>query len=252
MPAYISHTIMAREVYKRINNKYVNEEYMITFSLGGDLTKYSKCRRDSHNKLLDEFIYNMCMYMRRKNLTNDGECLGVLYGHICHYIMDTRVHPLVRKIDKCCEKNKHNHTMIELYYDNYLSKKYCDVTLDRHDNKALFKGKMNEKVCNMLNDTYKKTYDCEKISKYYRFNLWLYKKIRLLYKIFTFNFLKKISGMNSFLNRNKDIDLINEDNRVEYNNYENELNTNSLNELFNICVDDAVKYIKKVNNYLYK
>ena len=109
MPAYISHTIMAREVYKRINNKYVNEEYMITFSLGGDLTKYSKCRRDSHNKLLDEFIYNMCMYMRRKNLTYDGECLGVLYGHICHYIMDTRVHPLVRKIDKCCEKNKHNH-----------------------------------------------------------------------------------------------------------------------------------------------
>ena len=58
--------------------------------------------------------------------------------------------------------------------------------------------------------------------------------------------------MNSFLNRNKDIDLINEDNRVEYNDYENKTNSNSLNELFNICVDDAVKYIRKVNNYLYK
>ena len=58
--------------------------------------------------------------------------------------------------------------------------------------------------------------------------------------------------MSSFLNRNKDIDLINEDNRVEYNDYENKTNSNSLNELFNICVDDAVKYIKKVNNYLYK
>ena len=32
MPAYVSHTIMAREVYKKIDNKNVNLDYMVTFS----------------------------------------------------------------------------------------------------------------------------------------------------------------------------------------------------------------------------
>ena len=37
MPAYVSHTIMARDVYKNLNNKKVSLDYMITYSLGGDL-----------------------------------------------------------------------------------------------------------------------------------------------------------------------------------------------------------------------
>ena len=57
MPAYISHTLMARDVYNKLDND-VNLNYMITFSLGGDLCKYSKCRKDSHNIKQKEFIYS--------------------------------------------------------------------------------------------------------------------------------------------------------------------------------------------------
>ena len=97
MPAYVRHTIMAREVYKKIDNKNVNLDYMVTFSLGGDLCKYAKCRKDSHKIKQDEFLYNMCDYLTKNNLTKDSECLGVLYGHVCHYIMDKTIHPLVYK-----------------------------------------------------------------------------------------------------------------------------------------------------------
>ncbi len=238
MPAYISHTIMARDVYNKIDNKNVNRDYMITFSLGGDLCKYSKCRKDSHNKLLDEFIYNMCDYMKENNLTHDKDCLGVLYGHICHVVMDKTIHPLVYSMVKICAKNKKNHSMIELYYDNYLSNKYYNVRLNKHNNKELFKGRINKKIKRLLNETYERTYKCNNISFYYKFNIILYKSIKLLYLLLPFNLLKKIVGMNKFLNNNKNIDLLN-------------TRDMKLDELYNKSVEDALIYINKINEYLY-
>ena len=100
MPGYVSHTIMARDVYQKIENDKVNLDYMLTYSLGGDLTKYSKCRKVSHKVSKDEFIYNMCDYMISHNKVDNSDMLGVLYGHICHVIMDDIMHPLIRKVDK--------------------------------------------------------------------------------------------------------------------------------------------------------
>ena len=56
MPAYISHSIMAREVYDKIDNDNVSLDYMLTYSLGGDLARFSKCRRECHKIKTEEFI----------------------------------------------------------------------------------------------------------------------------------------------------------------------------------------------------
>ncbi|MBR4177881.1 MAG: hypothetical protein IKR57_00865 [Bacilli bacterium] len=249
MPAYVSHTIMAKDVYNKLNNKNVNLDYMLTFSLGGDLCKYAKCRYDSHHKLLNEFIYNMCDYMINNNLTSDGECLGVLYGHICHYVMDSEMHPLIRKIDSSCIKDKKNHTMIELYYDNYFSSKKYKVKLNKYDNKKIFKGKMNRKISKMINYVYLETYNTKNVAFYYIFNIWLYKKIKYLYKLFSFNFLKKISGINTFLNNNKQVDLLNSKRKICYRIDGKECNSNA-DFMYKSSVTKAVNYIKKVNLYM--
>ena len=120
MPGFVSHTVMARDVYHRLKNKCANLDYMVTYSLGGDLSKYAKCRYETHHKDMDKFIYNMADYIKENNLINNKDIMGVLYGHICHYVMDSIIHPLVRKVDKSCISNRHNHTLIEVYYDNYL------------------------------------------------------------------------------------------------------------------------------------
>lgn len=250
MPAYVSHTIMARDVYERISNKNVSLDYMITYSLGGDLCKYAKCRRDSHKIKKDEFIYNMCDYIKDNNLTCDSECLGVLYGHICHVIMDDILHPLIRKIDKTCVRNKNNHTLIEGYIDSYLVKYKCNKSIDKYDNKVLFNGRMNEKVSKMIDYVYDKTYNCKNVSRYYKFNIFLYKKIRYLYKIFSVSMLKRISGFNKFINDNKDIDIFNNDSRIYYKDYLGYENNDSVIELYDESIEMAIIYIGYVNKYL--
>ena len=250
MPAYVSHTIMARDVYEKINNKNVNLDYMITFSLGGDLSKYAKCRRDSHRIKKDEFIFNMCDYMKKNKLINDSECLGVLYGHICHMIMDDVMHPLIRKVDKICDDRKRDHTLIEGYIDSYLVKYKYKKTIDKYDNKVLFKGKINKKIKDMIDCVYNETYNTKHVSRYYKFNIFLYKKIKYLYKIFGVNLLKKISGFNKFIKKNKNIDIFNNDNRVCYINYIGFKENENVINLYNESVLLAKLYIDNINKYL--
>lgn len=228
---------MARDVYNKLSNKNVDLNYMLTFSLGGDLCKYSKCRKDSHRIKQDEFIYTMADYLKENNLIDDKECLGVLYGHICHYIMDNEIHPLVRKIDKSCVKNKKNHTLIEGYYDSYFVSNKYKLRVDKYDNNLLFRGKMNKKVSNMVDYAYKETYGVNNVSNYYKLNIWLYKKIKYLYKIVGIKLLKKYSGFNNFIKDNKNIDLF--DNK-------------NIDVLYEKSVKKAVNYINSINKYLKK
>lgn len=250
MPGYVSHTVMARDVYNELNNKNIDLDYMLTFSLGGDLSKYSKCRKDSHNIKQNEFIYNMADYLKENGLINDKECLAVLYAHICHYCMDDVIHPLVKKIDKICVRNKSNHTLIEGCYDNYFVNAKYGIRVDRYDNNQLFKAKLKNKISNMINYAYEKTYNTLNISKYYKFNIWLYKKIKYLYKIFGISLLKKISGFNKFMEENKDIDLFNAKNKIVYRDYCDKECKKNLDELYNESIKIAVKYINKIDRYL--
>ena len=249
MPSYVSHTIMARDVYKKIN-KEVSLEYMLTFSLGADLSKYSKCRYDTHHIKQDEFIYNMADYLVNNNLTNDKECLGVLYGHICHYVMDEVIHPLVRIVDKNCKRNKKNHTLIEGYYDNYLSKKICNKEINKYDNKEILKAKINKKISKMLNYSYQKTYNTSNISKYYKLNIFLYKKIKYLYKLFSLKTLKKISGFNKFISDNKNIDLQNNNRNINYKDSRGNNTHDNLDQVYKKSIEEALSYINKINKYM--
>ena len=131
MPSYVSHIIMARDIYNEIDNHVVSLDSMLLHCLGGDLSKYAKCRYETHHKYQKEFIKNICDYMKENDLVNDKDALGLLYGHICHYIMDETMHPLIKKCSNLCINNKRNHFFIEMYLDSYLVKKngYNDISL---------------------------------------------------------------------------------------------------------------------------
>ena len=235
MPAYVSHTVMANEVYRKLDNHNVSKPYMITFSLGCDLSKYSKCRNDTHKIKQEEFILNIVKYMKENNLTNDKECLGLLYGHICHVVFDETVHPLVYSISKSLIKHKHNHTFIEGHYDYYLASKKLNIQINKLDNKRLFSGKVNKKISQLLDTVYDETYNTKNVSKNYCLNLYIYRGAKILYKLFSLKALKSLSGYNKFLKRNQNINF----------------REDELNKLYDQSVNDAIIYINKINKKLY-
>ena len=250
MPTYVAHTMMARDVYKKLNNKNVSLDYMLTYSLGGDLTNYSKVRYDSHHKNRKEFFENMCEYIKNNKLTNDSEALGLLYGHICHYALDDTAHPLVRKVSKMCKPGKNNHGCIEYYYDMYLTEKACSLPINKYNNKELFKGKPNKKISKILDYAYEKTYGHKHISRYYKLNIFMYKKIRYIYKLFRLNTITKVLGINKFLKLNENLDIFNNNHKIIYKNEKGQEEKDDFDKLYKKSIDKALKDIKDINKLL--
>ena len=250
MPSYISHTIMARDVYNKLNKKNINLEYMLTYSLGGDLTKGAKCRYDSHNKKRDEFFKTICDYIKEKSLENDPEVLGLLYGHICHYALDDLAHPLVRKLAKTCSPNKNNHYFVEDYYDLYLVNKKYKLSFKKYNNKKILKAKVTKNIKNILDYAYEKIYNEKHVSKYYKLNIFLYNKLRYIYLTIGEKLFNKLRGFNKFLEKNKDIDLFNNNHKISFKDINNKEKNDNFDTLYEESIKKALKDIKEINKLL--
>ena len=233
MPSFVSHMVMARDVYDKIDNKNVNIPTFITYSLGGDLCKYAKCRYASHHQDQEKFIYEMANYIKDNDLINDSYAMGVLYGHICHYVMDETVHPLVRSNMKKCLKKKNNHNLIEIVYDNYLVNKRYHISKRKYLKKGKLISKRHEEVNKMIDQVYLNIYDTDNVSKYYGFNIFLYKLLSGIYILFGDKITNLVSGVNFFIKKNNKINLLDE-----------------LDNLYAISVSRACEYIKKINKFL--
>lgn len=245
MPAYVSHSIMAKEVYNKINNDNVSLDYMLTYSLGGDLARFSKCRRECHKIKMEEFIDNMWIYMKDNKLDNDSIYLGVLYGHICHYYMDSVCHPLIRKVDKISTfVGIKNHTLIEGYIDSYLVKNKYGVDIGRFKTRNIFRGKIR-RVYKMIDYVYYKTYGVKYVSFSYFLSIFLYSKIRWLFILFGKKLLIRFSKFDRYMDVNKNLDIVNSKRKIEYNDYLGDECFDSFIELYNKSIDVA---ICRINN----
>lgn len=240
MPAYISHVVMASDVYDKLNNKNVSYEYMLTYSLGGDLARFSKCRRLCHKIKQEEFIDNMWFYIKNNNFTDDSNYLGVLYGHICHYYMDSICHPLIRKVDKISKNvGVRSHTLIEGYIDSYLVNKKYNKDIDKLCTRYIFRGNIR-KIYKMIDYVYIKTYQEKYVSFSYFLSIFLYSKIRLLFMLFGKKMLRRISKFNKFMDENKGLDMVNNDKKIEYNDYLGNRCNNSFMELYDESIRVAI------------
>ena len=253
MPSYVSHTIMARDVYKKLKDDNVDLDYMLTYSLGGDLSKFAKCRYKSHDlKTRDKFFDNLIKYVKDNKLERDPKVKGVIYGHLCHYAFDDLAHPLIRKLCKVCDYNKNNHGLLEVYYDIYLVNKKCKLPLSKYDNKALFKGKMTKEIAGMLDYAYFKTYNCKHLSRYYKFNIFLYKKIRLLYKILGKKIIRFLYGIDRFIKRNNSVDLLNKEHKIKFKDINKKESKDDFDTIYEKSINKVVSDIEKINKRLNK
>ena len=88
------------------------------------------------------------------------------------------------------------------------------------------------------------TYHTKNVSKYYKFNLTLYRLLRRVYLLFNNKLIEKISGLNRFLNNNKNIDLLNDKSDIKYKDYQKKDCNDSLIKLYDKCIDRTINYIR--------
>ena len=243
MPAYMSHIIMARDVYDKIDNKCVDLGYMLTFSLGGDLCRFSKCRRLSHRIKMEEFIDNIWNYIKDNDLFSDGRYMGFLYGHICHYYMDMVCHPLIRKIDKISIRTRmKSHTLIEGYINSYLVEYKYNRDIRDINTKDMFNGSVI-KLSKMINYVYNKTYGIKYLSVSYYITKIMYSNIKWLFIIFGKRLLRKISSFDKYIIINKDIDIVNDKKDIYYKDYLGNLVNDSFIDLYNKSIELSIERI---------
>lgn len=240
MPSYVSHVLMAQDVYNKLDDKNVSRDYMLMFSLGGDLARFSSCRRTCHKVKTEEFIDNMWKYIKDNNLDMDFNYLGVLYGHICHYYMDMICHPLIRMVDKLSIKVKmKSHTLIEGFIDSYLVRERYNLDISLFDTRYIFRGKIRN-VYKMIDYVYKETYGVRWVSFSYYLSIVLYSKIRWLFKIFGKKILMGICSFDRYIYLNNNLDIINYDKKIRYKNYLGNDCNDSFMELYNKSIEMAI------------
>ncbi len=186
MPAFITHQIFAKKISEKITIKNFDKKTFEIFAQSHDLFYYymtfDKKERKTvkdygkkfHRKNTQSFIINLVRTIKSNNLVNDKESLGFLYGVISHYVLDSTFHPYIfyktgiyNKKDKKTKKYQGLHNQIERNLDVYYYQKYYHKKINKLKVlKLIPKIKPSNNLKNLIDQTYKKTYHKENVSKY--------------------------------------------------------------------------------------
>lgn len=167
MPATYTHHIFTKDVYKnldvKVQNKLSNEKevfYLFGKSFDALLFGNIKLGGYAHNHNVSLYFKNIIQYIMENKLENNEQVLAYLYGSICHYMLDSIVHPYIYyKTGKYDNKNKMTykykgkHDALEFMIDAII---YND-----RENKPIYKSNVGKEVFHKLDfsDDLKKVVD---------------------------------------------------------------------------------------------
>jgi len=180
MPATYTHHIFTKDVYKVINENIKDKIDKDIFNLFGksfDILYFSKpiIGRYAHNHNSNLYFQNIIKYIRKNNLFNNAQVLAYLYGSICHYVLDSTIHPYVfyktglhSYRNKLTKKYKGKHNYMEYMIDA--------IIYEERNNKKIYKAKLgkemfpkikfNKELGNIIDYTYFDTFNFQNVSKY--------------------------------------------------------------------------------------
>ena len=129
-----------------------------------------------HTNKTQAFFINLINYIKENDYTEDIDVNSFLVGAICHYVLDSTVHPYIyyktgyfNKNDKSTYKYNNVHTFMETFLDNDMIKRRESINPYKFNiSKFSFD---TSKFSNELNDTikytFKETFDVDNMDKIY-------------------------------------------------------------------------------------
>ena len=191
MPATVVHAYFAQDLNdilpKEIKNK-LDVDRLKTFGQSTDSLMFynlfsilpGKKIRDFqkyfHTNKTQDFFVNLINYIKENDYTEDIDVNSFLVGTICHYVLDSTVHPYIyyktgyfNKNDKSTYKYNNVHTFMETFLDNDMIKRRESINPYKFNiSKFSFD---TSKFSNELNDTikytFKETFDVDNMDKIY-------------------------------------------------------------------------------------
>ncbi len=290
MPQTFTHAVFSKDVYNRLDSKLKcfndnNINHLLTFSQNTDPfmfykieclrsdNKTRKFQKEFHNTNTKNFFDTLVLNIKERKLYNDNDVLAFLYGYICHYALDSIVHPFVIYKSGVFDKNnkelyKYNslHSLMETYIDNYMiNKKYNMNPFKFNVSKYSFNDfNFSNNLVNLVNDTFKDVFKYDDMYFKYirslkdmkRF-LRRYRNDRFGIKRLLYSFIDLFTKPNNFKFKSisyfyypKNIDYLNNNHNNWTNPCDNNIISNkSFDELYEDALILACNLITSVNNY---
>lgn len=191
MPATITHSYFVKDVYDVLPDsiiKVIDIDKAKMFGQGFDPLMFynlisifpGKKIRNLHHYCHDNktqlFFINMLRIMKEKKLIDDKECISFLFGFICHYVLDSNVHPFViYKTGKMIKHKKNTykynnmHETMEVFIDNDMVRRREKINpYNFRLDKFCFNIKdFSINLDYLIDNTFYKTYNVKNMSYYY-------------------------------------------------------------------------------------
>ena len=191
MPATAVHAYFAQDLNdilpKEIKNK-LDVDRLKTFGQSTDSLMFynlfsilpGKKIRDFqkyfHTNKTQDFFVNLINYIKENDYTEDIDVNSFLVGTICHYVLDSTVHPYIyyktgyfNKNDKSTYKYNNVHTFMETFLDNDMIKRRESINPYKFNiSKFSFDtSKFSNELKDTIKYTFKETFDVDNMDKIY-------------------------------------------------------------------------------------
>ena len=193
MAGTYTHHLFTKDVYKSLDSNIKQKLDFNIFSLFGksfDALFFYKPKLGSmmHNTNANLYFANIIDYLRKNHETHNRELLSYLYGSICHYVLDSTVHPFIYyyggKYDSKYKKTYHYrgcHDYLEVMIDAimYYERNHKLIYKNFVGKEVFPKIKFSANLKQIINQVYFDTFQVKLGSKIYFKG---YKRYRFVYK----------------------------------------------------------------------
>jgi len=129
-----------------------------------------------HKEKTQEYFVNLINYIKDNNLQNDMDVCSYMAGMICHYVLDSNIHPYIiyktgmfDKKKKCTYKYNHVHEFMETFIDNDMVKRRekSNPYKFRLDQFCFSDREFSDSLKETIDFSFKETFDIDNMSEVY-------------------------------------------------------------------------------------
>lgn len=206
MPATITHAYFAKDVFDILPSNIKNTidcsrikmfgqsmDSLMFYNLFSIMPgkKIRKFCGEFHRNKSQEYFVNLIKYIKDNELYNDMDVCSYLAGMICHYVLDSTIHPyIIYKTGVFDKKNKntyiynHVHEFMEVFIDNDMVRRRekTNPYKFRLDKFCFNTRSFSDYLDACINDSFNKTFGIKKMSKIYYKSLKQMKWALLLFR----------------------------------------------------------------------